>query len=200
MCSVERQPGRLLTALADASERLLRVVCVVLFSVMIVAVFYEVVMRYVFNAPLQWARDVNGLLLLASTFCALPHAWDRAYHIRMELFYGRVSPERRRALDVAAAFGVRATRREGLTGVWTAAGKLAAVGVRVSSHWIASHGVALNVSCDLARFEAIVPCGLAGERVTSLERELGPGVGVEDVAPVFAAAFAARFERALVVA
>jgi lipoyl(octanoyl) transferase len=103
-------------------------------------------------------------------------------------------------IRVAAAYGVRAGRREGLTGVWTESGKLAAVGVRVSSQWISSHGVALNVACDLKRFEAIVPCGLAGEGVTSLERERGTLVDLDDVAQTFASEFAEVFDRALEVA
>lgn len=102
-------------------------------------------------------------------------------------------------IRVAAAFGVRAGRREGLTGVWTERGKLAAVGVRVSSHWISSHGVALNVSCDLGRFAAIVPCGLRGEAVTSLERERGAPVELEEARGVFATEFAEVFERTLAV-
>ena len=63
----------------------------------------DVALRYVFNAPLQWGRDVNGLLLLMTIFCALPHAWDRGYHIRMEVFYARFSPARRRWVDVLAS-------------------------------------------------------------------------------------------------
>jgi TRAP-type C4-dicarboxylate transport system permease small subunit len=89
---------------ARASRALFRAAIYLALPVLVVLVTVDVLLRYVFDAPLQWARDVNGLLLLASTFCALPHAWDRAYHIRMELFYGRTSPERRRSLDVAAAF------------------------------------------------------------------------------------------------
>ena len=70
---------------------------------LVVLVSTDVTLRYVFNAPLQWARDVNGLLLLMSIFCALPHAWDRAYHIRMEIFYNKISRDKRRRLDVLAA-------------------------------------------------------------------------------------------------
>ena len=70
---------------------------------LVVLVTVDVALRYLFNAPLQWGRDVNGLLLLMTIFCALPHAWDRAYHIRMEVFYIRLSSARRRAVDVLAS-------------------------------------------------------------------------------------------------
>lgn len=103
-------------------------------------------------------------------------------------------------IEVAAVFGVPARRREGLTGVWTDGGKLAAIGVRVSSQWIASHGVALNVAPDLSYFDAIVPCGLAGEAVTSLERELDRSVDLEEAVTVFVECFARVFEREVIVA
>jgi len=103
-------------------------------------------------------------------------------------------------IRVAAAFGVPARRREGLTGVWTDGGKLAAIGVRVSSQWIASHGSALNVSSDLGFFESIVPCGLAEESVTSLEREVGSAVDLEHVATTLAEQFAEVFDREIIVA
>jgi len=92
-------------------------------------------------------------------------------------------------LRVAADHGVAAVRRPGLTGIWTPNGKLAAVGVRVSSPWITSHGVALNVNPDLSWFDRIVPCGIAGEGVTSLARERGGDASVEAVATVFARRF-----------
>jgi TRAP-type C4-dicarboxylate transport system permease small subunit len=87
-----------------ASYELFRVGIFGALPVLVVLVTADIVLRYVFNAPLQWARDVSGLLLLSATFCTLPHAWDRAYHIRMEVFYARVTPERRRMLDVVASF------------------------------------------------------------------------------------------------
>ncbi|MEQ9569379.1 MAG: lipoyl(octanoyl) transferase LipB, partial [Longimicrobiales bacterium] len=76
-------------------------------------------------------------------------------------------------IRAVGAFGLRAGREEGLTGVWVPGGKLAAIGVRVSSGWITSHGFALNVDPALERVTAIVPCGIAARPVTSLARELG---------------------------
>ncbi len=72
-----------------------------------------------------------------------------------------------------ADFGVEGARRPGLTGVWVEDSKVAAIGVRVSSGWITSHGFALNVNTDLSFFGAIVPCGIREYDVTSLERLLG---------------------------
>jgi lipoyl(octanoyl) transferase len=103
-------------------------------------------------------------------------------------------------IRAAADFRVRARRREGLTGVWTDRGKLAAIGVRVSSQWIASHGVAINVSADLGHFDAIVPCGLDGEAVTSLEGELGRPLDMEEVADALAERFADVFDCEILVA
>lgn len=70
---------------------------------LVVLVSLDVTLRYVFNAPLQWARDVNGILLLVTIFSALPHAWDRAYHIRMEVFYERFSAGKRRIADILSS-------------------------------------------------------------------------------------------------
>ena len=63
----------------------------------------DVALRYFFNAPLQWSRDANGLLLLVTLYSALPAAWDRGHHIRMEIFYTRFSPRWRLAADVLSA-------------------------------------------------------------------------------------------------
>lgn len=76
-------------------------------------------------------------------------------------------------IRTAADFGVRAGRLPGLTGVWVAHLKLAAIGVRIS-RWVTSHGFALNVSTNLDYFDLIVPCGIADRGVTSLERLVGP--------------------------
>ena len=100
-------------------------------------------------------------------------------------------------IRAAATLGVVAGRVDGLTGVWTDGGKVAAIGVRVSSGWITSHGFALNVGVDLAGFEAIVPCGISERSVTSLERELGRPVELARVEVAVVEAFAEVFERTL---
>ena len=94
---------------------------------------------------------------------------------------------------VAADFGVAADRVEGLTGIWTAEGKLGAIGVRLNSGWITSHGFAFNASNDLSLFDVIVPCGIRGRGVTSLAHLLGRPVDVEEVMDRFAARFAQVF-------
>lgn len=79
-------------------------------------------------------------------------------------------------IDTLAVFGVLGQRDPAATGVWTpsSAGlaKVCAMGVRVR-HWVSMHGLALNVSTDLRRFQLIVPCGLVGRPVTSLHALLG---------------------------
>jgi lipoyl(octanoyl) transferase len=92
------------------------------------------------------------------------------------------------------AFGLECGRKEGLTGVWLGEEKIAAIGVRVSSGWITSHGFALNVSTNLAFFDSIVPCGIRDHGVTSIERALGRPVAMADVCRQVTASFAAVFE------
>lgn len=80
-------------------------------------------------------------------------------------------------------FGVIAGRREGITGVWVGAAKLASIGVNVS-RGVTKHGLALNVSTDLSFFEGMIPCGIPQVEVTSLEKILQRRVALSAVAPV----------------
>jgi lipoyl(octanoyl) transferase len=77
--------------------------------------------------------------------------------------------------------GIRGEPVPDLTGVWVEGRKIAAIGVRVSSGWITSHGFALNVSNDLSYFDTIVPCGIQDVSVTSVSQELGRKVGVTEL-------------------
>jgi lipoyl(octanoyl) transferase len=93
-------------------------------------------------------------------------------------------------IATAAAHGVTASRVPGLTGIWAGGAKLAAIGVRINTGWITSHGFALNVGEDLSGFEAIVPCGITDKAVTSLARELHRNLTPEEVAHTAAATVA----------
>lgn len=97
-------------------------------------------------------------------------------------------------IRVAGAFGIAAGRTAGLTGAWVGDDKLAAIGVRIS-RWVTSHGFALNVGTNLSHFDLIVPCGITGKGVTSMERLLGRPVERADVETAVAQAFGAVFER-----
>lgn len=98
-------------------------------------------------------------------------------------------------IETLAAFGLAGERITGKTGVWSGGEKIASIGVGVR-RWIAWHGFALNVSADLSGFDAIVPCGLPGVSMTSMERLLGRPVSLPEleaeVARSFARVFAAR--------
>lgn len=94
-----------------------------------------------------------------------------------------------------ARFGVAGERKEGLTGVWVEDRKLAAIGVRVSSGWITSHGFALNVNTDLSFFDTIVPCGIRDRAVGSLAEELSHPVSMSDIETAVIAEFASVFGR-----
>lgn len=117
-------------------------------------------------------------------------------------------------IRVCAAWGVSAGRIPGKSGAWvrvpaegpgTASApepdsgdalpeKIGAVGVRIS-RWITCHGIALNVWTDLEYFQLIVPCGIAEYGVTSLEREIGVQIPIDQIEARFVQSFGEVFDR-----
>jgi lipoyl(octanoyl) transferase len=70
-----------------------------------------------------------------------------------------------------ADFGISGEQSKGQTGVWTGGRKIASIGVH-ARQWVTWHGFALNVTTDLSYFDLMVPCGIAGVTMTSVEQEL----------------------------
>jgi len=95
-------------------------------------------------------------------------------------------------IDALAAFAVTGETVPGKTGVWVDGAKVASIGVAVR-RWVSWHGFALNVGADLSGFSAIVPCGLRGVAMTSLERLLGRPVPLPEVEERVIDAFARVF-------
>ncbi len=88
-------------------------------------------------------------------------------------------------IKVIAEYGLKGERSEGETGVWLDVGtpfarKICAMGIR-TSRWVTMHGFALNVNTDLGYFDHIIPCGIKGKAVTSMEAELGEKLDIEEV-------------------
>lgn len=101
------------------------------------------------------------------------------------------------AIRTAADFGIAARRREGQSGAWTDAGKIAAIGFHIK-RWITLHGMSLNVCPDMSGFETIVPCGLIGEPVASFRSILGASApSMHAVRERLAARFEEVFDRPL---
>jgi lipoate-protein ligase B len=98
-------------------------------------------------------------------------------------------------IDALAGFGIEAGRDTGATGVWTAQGKIAAIGVHIS-RWVTSHGFALNLETDLNYFGYIIPCGLA-RPVTSMQA-LGCVATRDQVVAAITGHFARIFDRELI--
>jgi lipoyl(octanoyl) transferase len=86
-------------------------------------------------------------------------------------------------IELLADYGIAASRRESLTGVWVENRKIASIGVGVR-HWITMHGFALNVCGDLSPFNHIVPCGINKVAMTSIEKEIGTKVSVAEIGEV----------------
>ena len=100
-------------------------------------------------------------------------------------------------------YGLQATRSDGETGVWLDADtpnarKICAMGVR-ASRWVTMHGFAMNVNTNLAHFDYIVPCGIQGKGVTSLEKEVGRIIPLNEVQEKILHHFLQFFEAELAI-
>jgi len=150
--------------------------------------------------------DVNNLLLSEKqleakgvTFFKSNRGGDITYHgpgqivgypiINLDYFFPDIHLYMRKLEEVIiltlAEYDLKGKRSEGETGVWLDTGtpfvrKICALGVR-TSRWVTMHGFALNVSTNLGYFDHIIPCGIKGKAVTSLEVELGIKLNPKEV-------------------
>lgn len=121
----------------------------------------------------------------------------------LEKFYTDIGKYLRNLEEVIiltmAAYGLKGERSAGETGVWLdpqvpgKERKICALGVRCS-RWITMHGFAFNVNTDLSYFDHIVPCGIKQKAVTSLEKELGQSLDMEEVKQIVKRSFETVFQ------
>ncbi len=83
-------------------------------------------------------------------------------------------------ISVCEHYGLKTNRIKGLTGVWIDNRKICAIGIKISK-WVTMHGFALNVNTDLSLFNGIIPCGIRDKEVTSLKKELGKEIPMDEV-------------------
>lgn len=100
-----------------------------------------------------------------------------------------------------ADYNIEATRSKGETGVWLDVEganprKICAMGIR-TSRWVTMHGFALNVNTDLSFFDYIIPCGIADKSITSMAKELGAAVDMQEVIKKFKEHFSRIFDANL---
>jgi len=99
-------------------------------------------------------------------------------------------------------YGIKSERSKGETGVWLDVGtpfarKICALGVR-TSRWVTMHGFALNANTNLGYFDNIIPCGIKGKAVTSMEAELNKKVDIDEVQGKILAHFSALFNAEII--
>lgn len=93
--------------------------------------------------------------------------------------------------QVLGSYGLAPEFKEGQPGVWVNGAKIASVGLAVRK-WVTYHGIALNVSTDPGWFDTIIPCGHPGEKITSMENEMGQAVDMSTVKKRFVTQFMAH--------
>lgn len=150
--------------------------------------------------------DLSNLLLnekqlkeKGATFYKINRGGDITYHgpgqivgypiLDLENFFTDIHKYLRLLEEVIiltlAEYGLKAERSKGETGVWLDVGtpfarKICAMGIR-TSRWVTMHGFALNVNANLGYFDNIIPCGIRGKAVASMEAELGKKIPIEEV-------------------
>ncbi|HQV59176.1 MAG TPA: lipoyl(octanoyl) transferase LipB [Chitinophagaceae bacterium] len=125
----------------------------------------------------------------------------------LEKFYTDIGKYLRNIEEVIiltmAAYGIKGDRSAGETGVWIEPGvpgkerKICAIGVRCS-RWITMHGFAFNVNTDLSYFNNIIPCGIVNKQVTSMQKELGHSLNMQEVKEKVKSNFERVFEAELI--
>jgi len=100
-------------------------------------------------------------------------------------------------IRLLADYGIEGTRDAQFTGVWTRQGKIGALGVHIS-RWVTRHGFALNVNTDLSFYDLIVPCGIVGRGVTSMQMLLSRPLDMSEIAEKFRDEFGRVFNREMV--
>ncbi|MGC4232009.1 MAG: lipoyl(octanoyl) transferase LipB [Niabella sp.] len=182
---------------------------------------------FVEHAPvftLGKSGDMNNVLMseahltkLGIDFFKINRGGDITFHgpgqlvgypiLDLEKFYTDIGKYLRNIEEVIiltlAEYGLQGDRSPGETGVWLDPDKtgyerkICAIGVR-TSRWITMHGFALNVNTDLNYFNMIVPCGIQGKQVTSLQKELGKAVDMNEVKEKVKRNFEKVFEAEIV--
>jgi len=168
--------------------------------------------------------DINNLLLTEKqlkekgiSFFKSNRGGDITYHgpgqivgypiINLDDFFPDIHLYMRKLEEVIiktiAEYGLKGMRSEGETGVWLDVGtpfarKICAMGVR-TSRWVTMHGFALNVTTDLGYFDHIIPCGIRGKDVTSMEVELHKKIPQEEIKSIILKHFSEVFDAEFVV-
>ncbi|MES2691073.1 MAG: lipoyl(octanoyl) transferase LipB [Bacteroidota bacterium] len=161
--------------------------------------------------------DETFLQKIGATYVAVNRGGDITYHgpgqvvgypvLDLEQFFTDIHKYLRLLEEAViltlAEYGLKGERYEGYTGVWldasipSKARKICAMGVRCS-RWITMHGFALNVNTDLDYFNHIIPCGIDDKQVTSLQKELGREVDMQEVKQSLKTTIASVFSMELV--
>jgi lipoyl(octanoyl) transferase len=153
----------------------------------------------------------NFLKSIHATYYRINRGGDITYHgpgqlvvypiLDLENFYTDIHKYLRMleetVISVLAEYGIEAGRSEKETGVWLDAGnararKICAIGVHCS-RWVTKHGIGFNINTDLSYFNHIVPCGIVGKAVTSLQKELGRPVNISEIKRKFISHFTRLF-------